>query len=65
MGAARWLEVIADWVEHSSSLHVIFYEELAAEPEPEIRQLLQHLGLQEDRGRLGCIQQHSTGSFHR
>ena len=30
-----------------------------------MRKLLDHLKLETDEGRLGCIEKHSVGSFHR
>ena len=80
-GAAKWLQLVRDWVQGATELHCIYYEvstnhnitvtmmtttqELTSEPTAEMRRLLHHLHLPEDEARLACIQLHSAGSFHR
>ena len=64
-GASRWLELIEDWLSLGKSIYIIFYEELVDDPVGEMKKLLEHLNLSVDEGRLSCISQHLSGTFHR
>ena len=64
-GASRWFELIDDWIIMGKDVYFIFYEDLAQDPVKEMRKLMAYLGLPVDEGRLSCISQHLSGSFHR
>ena len=64
-GAKRWLSLVADWLDYGSHVHFMFYEEVRADPEQELRLLLRHLGLTEQEDRLGCIVDRQRETFHR
>ena len=60
-----WLQLISDWVENSTELHCLFYENLKKDPLEEMRKLLRHLSLPIDEGRLYCIHKHNSQKFQR
>ena len=62
---SRWYELIEDWVTWATNLKIIFFEKLTSNPVEETRQILRHLNIPVEGGRMKCLSKHLEGSYHR
>ncbi|XP_037078836.1 WSC domain-containing protein 1-like [Pollicipes pollicipes] len=63
--ATLWRNFNIDWVNLTTSVHVIHYEDLKQDPVREIRDFLRFIGLPEDEERLNCVTMNHDGQFKR
>jgi len=64
-GITRWYELIEDWIDYGTQVHIVFYEDLKESPVRVITDLLTSIGFRLDGERIDCLIKNTTGSFHR